>query len=303
MCLQFPETPEKLTSAEKAIREYIEGHKETVLFMTIGELAQALNMSDATISRFARHMGCTDFKHLKRVVMDQTVSQEGPAGKLANTLLAKEGAFLENWMKRQQYCLERTAALLEEETFSVAVRAVNSADRVFLYAKNASVSMAMLLEFRLRRIGVDVRRIPSGGTEMLEGLAAAGKGDLVILFGFSKVSREGRVILEHAKTAGYRTLLFTGRLHPAAGPRADINLVVFRGEDNEYHSMSARFDSYIELGVSSLGPVSDKDWWPVFYHDLWRHVLHNTRQPQWNFDRNAITVTYATGQPQRFVLS
>ena len=121
----------------------------------------------------------------------------------------------------------------------MAVRAVNSADRVFLYAKNASVSMTMLLEFRLRRIGVDVRRIPSGGTEMLEGLAAAGKGDLVILFGFSKVSREGRVILEHAKTAGYRTLLFTGRLHPAAGPRADINLVVFRGEDNEYHSMSA----------------------------------------------------------------
>ena len=102
MCLQFPETPEKLTSAEKAILEYIEGHKETFLFMTIGELAQALNMSDATISRFARHMGCTDFKHLKRVVMDQTVSQEGPAGKLANTLLAKEGAFLENWMKRQQ---------------------------------------------------------------------------------------------------------------------------------------------------------------------------------------------------------
>ena len=51
MCLQFPETPEKLTAAEKAILEYIEGHKETFLFMTIGELAQTLNVSDATISR------------------------------------------------------------------------------------------------------------------------------------------------------------------------------------------------------------------------------------------------------------
>ena len=76
-----------------------------------------------------------------------------------------------------------------------------------------------------------------------------------------------------------------------------------QGLRREYHSMSARFDSYIELGVSSLGPVSEQDWWPVFYHDLWRHVLHNTKQPQWNFDKNAITVTYATGQPQRFVLS
>lgn len=50
MCLQFPGAPEKLTTAERAILEYIEGHKETFLFMTIGELAQALNVSDATIS-------------------------------------------------------------------------------------------------------------------------------------------------------------------------------------------------------------------------------------------------------------
>ncbi len=239
MCLQFPGAPEKLTTAERAILEYIEGHKETFLFMTIGELAQALNVSDATISRFARHMGCADFRHLKRVVMNQTVSGAGPAGKLANTLLAREGAFLEQWFLQQQYCLKRTAELLEDRSFGEAVRSVAEAERVFIHAKNASVSMASLLEFRLRRIGMDVRRIPSGGTEMLEGLAMAKRGDLVVLFGFSKVSREGRIILKHAESGGYRTLLFTGQLHPAAGPRADKNLVVWRGEENEYHSMSA----------------------------------------------------------------
>ena len=69
MCFTFPQMPEKLTAAEKTIMEYMIGHKEEFIFMSIGQLANTLNVSDATISRFARHLGCEDFKHLKQVVM------------------------------------------------------------------------------------------------------------------------------------------------------------------------------------------------------------------------------------------
>lgn len=77
-----------------------------------------------------------------------------------------------------------------------------------------------------------------------------------------------------------------------------------QGLRREYYSMSSRFDSYIELGTTSLGPVGERDWWPVFYHDLWHQTLRNTKQPLWNFDKQAINVIYATGHAnQRFVLS
>ena len=56
---------------------------------------------------------------------------------------------------------------------------------------------------------------PAGGSELLEGLAGAGAGDLVVLFGFSKLSAEARVLLDHSAAAGYRTLLFTARQYPA----------------------------------------------------------------------------------------
>lgn len=34
-------------------------------------------------------------------------------------------------------------------------------------------------------------------------------------------------------------MLFTGRLYPEKEQQADIRLFVYRGEENEYHSMSA----------------------------------------------------------------
>ena len=99
--------------------------------------------------------------------------------------------------------------------------------------------MGQLLFFRLRRLGLPVSQIPSGGTEMMEGLAQAGEDDVVLFFGFSKVSWEGKVILDCRKTAGYKTICFTSRLLAPREEQADINLYVYRGEEKEYHSMTA----------------------------------------------------------------
>lgn len=238
MYVSFPKEPEKLTPAEKMILEYMSSHQNEFLYMTIGQLSDVLNISEATISRFARHVSCTDFKHFKQIVMEQTV-QSGPAQKLTNTLISGNGELLRHCMQQQQYNLQKTLELLDQKEFDRAVGAMLTARRIFIHAKNASRSMAQLLEFRLRRIGVDVHSIPSAGTEMLEGLIPVEKEDLVILFGFSKVSSEGQVILDYGKQIGFTTILFTGRLYPEDRQKADIHLFVYRGEENEYHSMSA----------------------------------------------------------------
>lgn len=105
--------------------------------------------------------------------------------------------------------------------------------------KNASGAMGELLFFRLRRSGIDVTRIPASGSEMLEGLAQAKEGDLVVFFAFSKLSAESRIILDYQRQAGYQTLCFTARSYLPKEDSADISLYVYRGEAGEYHSMAA----------------------------------------------------------------
>ena len=81
------------------------------------------------------------------------------------------GDFISGWMRRQQECLEKTLEGLDREEFRRAVEALAAARRVLIHGKNASGSLASLLLFRLRRLGIQVQLIPSGGSEIFEGLS------------------------------------------------------------------------------------------------------------------------------------
>ena len=186
MDLRLPAAAGELTRAEQKILDYINTNTDTFLFLSIGQLAERLELSDATVSRFARHVGCRDFKALKSLVLEQS---PGPAVKLAATLSQGARFSPQAWLERQRAYLETTIQQLSTGEFDRAVEALCSAQRVFVHGKNASASLAQLLHFRLRRLGLQVSLLPSGGSELLEGLSQAAENDLVVLFSFSKLSR------------------------------------------------------------------------------------------------------------------
>lgn len=232
MTIQFPHMPEQITRSEAEIIDYISNNPREFLPDPIGTVSQKLGVSGTTLSRFARRVGCGDYKGLKRLVSQQ----EQPAAKL---LEIQQGFTVESWMLRQQLYLEKTLEGLDPQVFEQAAQALLDCHRVFIHAKSASASLGQLLLFRLRRLGIEAILLPSGGSEVLEGLSQARSDDLVVLFSFSKVSREGRMILAYQRQAGYRTLAFTSRSYLPEDERADMNLFVYRGEAKEYHSMTA----------------------------------------------------------------
>ena len=128
MQLRFPRMPEQLTRADALILDYISNNTEGFLFSSIGQLARALGLSEATISRFVRHVGCSDFKDLKQVVMRQAAF-DGPAGKIAATLNEDAEFTLSSWVARQQQNLQKTLEGLDEGEFAAAVRALLAARR------------------------------------------------------------------------------------------------------------------------------------------------------------------------------
>lgn len=233
----MPDEDSKYTKSDLKIMDFIENYTDEFLFMSIGQLAKRLNMSEATISRFARHIGYTDFKEMKQHVALRKVGK-GAARKIAGTLMKNQGFDIRKWFSYQQECLERTQNQFDPREMDRAMNAIQNARRILIHAKNASASAGELLFFRLRRLGFNVSIIPSGGSEVIEGIAHAGKEDLVIIFSYSKVSSEGRIILDYAQTAGYQTLAFTSRLYAPSEQRADMNIYVYRGEKEEYHSMT-----------------------------------------------------------------
>ena len=238
MTITVPGKEGKYTKSDEKILEFMESHTDEFLFMSIGEVAKRLEVSEATISRAARHLGYRDFKEMKNEIIGQKTGK-GAAGKIAGTLQKTQGFDIGKWFAMQQECLSNTLENFDQKEFSRAVSQIQSAGNIYIHGKNASASSAQLLFFRLRRLGYKVFMVPSGGSEVIEGIVHAGEGDLVIIFSYSKVSVEGKMILEYAKTAGYTTMAFTSRLYAPQDQRADINLYVYRGEKEEFHSMTA----------------------------------------------------------------
>lgn len=227
-----------LTKNEQRILEYITSNPDMFLFMSIGQLAEHLEVSEATISRFARSMGCKNFKELKTKIMQQQ-TEAGAALKLAGSLIEEEKFSIESWMERQITYMRQTVAQLDGREFMEAAEDIAKAKQVYIHGKSASKSMAQLLFFRLRRLGIPVTLLPSGGSEIVEGLAQIKKEDVVIVFSFSKISREGRLILNYKKQTDFRMIAFTGRRYLPEADLADRNLYVCRGEEKEYHSMTS----------------------------------------------------------------
>ena len=237
--IYFVKNDVHFTKTEKKIIDYIIASPQEFIRMSIGDVARCIGSSEPTVSRFARHCGYADFKELKSAVLRHVAEENPPAGKLNSTLGSESSNTPEGFLRRQQYCIEKTLEFLDENMLEKAADTILSSDTIYLYAKGAAVSMAELLKFRLNRFGKKVIRLPAGSSELFEYMNFFTEKDLVILFGFQKTPKEAAVILDYQKKIHYKCIFFTSRLYHSLEQEAVIPLFVFRGEPSEYHSMAA----------------------------------------------------------------
>lgn len=62
MTIRLLKDVKSYTKSDMRLAEFVEQFGEEILFMNIGQVAEKLGMSEATISRCVRHLGFSDFK-------------------------------------------------------------------------------------------------------------------------------------------------------------------------------------------------------------------------------------------------
>lgn len=226
----------KLTKSEIKVLEFIQTNHDEFLFMSIMEVANKLDVSEATISRFVRKMGADDFKSFKNSILEE--SSYMAAEKMKTTLDTTEDLELDSYLKKQIENINKTLEHIDKNAFQKACELISQKNKIYVYAKHAGKAIASLIHTRLNRIDIDVEILPSGGTELVEYLSKVKKDDLILVFSFSKSSTEAKIILDYKKEASYKVILFTSRLYHGEGDSGDINLFVYRGQRNEYHSLT-----------------------------------------------------------------
>ncbi len=228
----------KLSASDKLILEYLLCNYDTASMETATDIADKIGISYATISRFWNKIGFRNMKEFKKALIQS--KDTTPVSKIKNTLarLHDEDATISEIISRNIATIHKTLDFLSPAEIDSAAALMIEAAKLYVFAPDASLGIADILRYRLRRFGIELILI-EGGSSVYEYLLNIAKKDVVLIFSYSRVISEVSILLEHQKEAGYGTILFTDMLTNGLSCNPSSTIYCYRGEPTEYHSMVA----------------------------------------------------------------
>lgn len=230
-----------LSKSQRRIASYLLSSYDQAAFLTAADLEQRVEVSQATIVRFAKAVGYSGFPELRRSLQDIFRASATPAyrlqSKLENLSASGESVLWQVLEMERQYLAE-AAHSIDQADFDAALSILLAGQRIFVFGSGPSAVLANLAELRLRRLGVLTIALTESGRHLLEKLQLLAAGDAVLVTGFHYVRPELLAVLRHARRLGCRSVLLTDTLGPALRGETDVILAARRGPVSTFHSLT-----------------------------------------------------------------
>jgi len=248
---QIQRARDSLSPAETRVADHVLAHPRSVLGDPIAEIARAARVSQPTVIRFCRSLGCeglSDFKLRLASGLSATVP-------LTHTQVTGKDSMVELGVKvlgNTASAILQVREQLNRETLGQAIEVLASAQRIDFYAVGHYSVVANDAQFKFLRFGV-----PSSSytDPRLQTLAAnvLRPGDVVVV-----ISSRGRLdellaVADMARARGATVLAITASQSPLAR-KADVALMVDHVEDVTTHvPMVSRILHLLVIDILAVG--------------------------------------------------
>ena len=228
-----------LTKSEKRIANFLRKNQEESAFLSAGEIASRLDLSEATLVRFARSLGFSSYPAMRTVLQDNFRRRVTHSARLRGRLndMRDGGDMFERLTATEIDFLTQALDSIKREELNQAVEILHEHDRVFVFGLGPSVSLVDLLELRLRRFGREVVPLTSSGREFLEYLTMMEENDLLFVICFFDQNPALKLVIDYANKVGATIIMLTDTLEAILGDMVDVFLSAKRGPIGEFHSL------------------------------------------------------------------
>ncbi|RAK07870.1 RpiR family transcriptional regulator [Halanaerobium saccharolyticum] len=222
------------TATEKKIADYILNNKEEVSQLSVKELAQSADSSPASVVRFSKKIGYQGFQDFKiSLIKDlQEVENEEKVKVYEDIAVDDE---IEDIMEKLAHdnvkVINNTINLLSVRELKKAVKAIETAENIYIFGIGASGLVAKDLEYKLMRIKKTVINYADTHAQ-LASAANIESTDLAIAISYSGESLEVYEALKTAKERGAETISITKYGENPLNKIANIKLQVAGSEKN-----------------------------------------------------------------------
>ncbi len=229
----------QLTKSEKRIANYLRKNQEESAFLSAGELADRLGLSEATIVRFARTLGFGSYPAMRTMLQEEFRRRVTHSSRLRSRLddLREAGDIFEQVTVSEIDYLTQALQTIDREALHQAVSQLIDHERIFVFGTGPSISLVDLMNVRLTRFGKQVVALMTAGREMLEPLPLMTDQDLLFAIGFFDVNPSLQIVLDHAEEVGCPVILLTDTLGSVIGDKASVVLAAKRGPVSAFHSL------------------------------------------------------------------
>jgi len=230
-----------LTKSQQRIASYLLVSYDEATFLSAADLAERLNVSEATVVRFAKAVGYDGFPAMRRHLQELFRARFTPAARLQRKLseLARsQGHVLTKVLAMELQYLAEASESIDLADFDSAVDILLSGERIFVFASGPSGILADLATWRFRRLGIPTIAMTESGRHLLENLQLLQPGDVMLVAGFQHLTPEMVAVLDHARATACRSILLTDTLGPAFRDKADVILAARRGPVSTFHSLT-----------------------------------------------------------------
>ena len=257
-----------LTNKQRTIADYILSVPDEVAYLTLKELSQRVKASEVSILRLCHAVGLESFVELKKILREhnsQQLRRAAPPVFLSreeDRSISDQDAMLSAVCQDELYNLQEMINGLDGDKLFACVQGLLEANKVVVFAHDASYLFAEYLAYRLNFLQIKSSSIKIGDSDSVQtALAQLDKRDYVILLSFPPYHQPTVNLVNFCRYRGVQMLTITDSMDsPAAAEESSVFLC--RTSARYYYNSQTATASFINILSSciaqKLGPRFDE---------------------------------------------
>lgn len=216
-----------LTRSQRLLAERILSDPEGVAFMTVSELAEAVNVNESTVVRFASGLGLDGYPGLTRLCRQRLQEQAQLLRRLSNleSVVDHDRDPLEVAATYDQANIARSTSRMDRQSWSSAVEALNNSRGVHVMGLRKCFAPAFLLGYLLGLVRHEVAVLGQTPGMLTEELRRIGPGDCFVALSIHRYSADTVRAFHFAKKRGATAVALTD--NPASPLAGDADHVFY----------------------------------------------------------------------------
>ncbi|WP_245263235.1 MurR/RpiR family transcriptional regulator [Azorhizobium doebereinerae] len=248
-----------LSPSLKAVVDYIDENRRTILRKSALEIAADTGTSDATVIRAIQALGFEGLRDLKRTLsgfLGEVVSSVDKMSSTTEQLKQSIDTSIDFVRDGHLAGIEKITAPENRAAIAAAIELMRGAEGIGLFGIGASAILADYVARLLVRNGRHAYALNRTGIGLGEQLLAMRGGDMLIMMGQANAHREGAATLEEARRLGVPMVLLTGSASPAFGKQAQVIIKVPRGRSElvPLHGLVLMTLEMLVIGLAASEP-------------------------------------------------